>query len=83
MEVMKKKTSKDTRQRHRYRYVVHITEETQHSTTIESDRRLNWLQLEKVAQQRRIDGKLEFLGVTGVDMYCEAAYRDGVEMGTI
>ena len=80
---MKKKMAKKEKPRHKYRYVVHVTEETQHSTEIESYRKLNWLQLENIAERRRIDGKLTFLGVTGVDMYCEAAYRDGVEVGRI
>lgn len=70
----RKKASPD---RKKYRYVVKVVETVEYSTAIESDKKMPWCALEKIAESRRIKGELSFLGVKDVDSWCDEAFVDG------
>lgn len=65
---------------HKYRYKVKVVETVEYSTVIESDKKLPWFALEKIAESRRIKGELSFVGVKDVDLWCDEAYVDGAKV---
>lgn len=56
---------------------MHVTETVESQCVIESDRKLTFEQLRRRAEKRRVDGKLTFTRVSDVEIYCEAASKDG------
>jgi len=70
MKVKKKSKSAEKR----YRYVVAVQETVESTTAIESNRKMSWIELMGEAERRRVDGSLSFKAVSGVEMWCEAAY---------
>lgn len=73
--VPKKKTH-----RARFRYVVKVVETVESQTTIDTDTPMNWNEIKKIAEKRRVKGTLSFCGVTDVDSWVSEAYQDGVEV---
>lgn len=71
----KKKT-----QRSRFRYVVKVVEAVESQTAIDTDTPLNWSEIKKIAEERRVKGTLSFCGVTDVDFWVSDAYVDGKEI---
>ena len=71
----KKKT-----QRARFRYVVKVVETVESQTAIDTDTPLNWNEIKKIAEDRRVKGTLSFCGVTDVDSWVSEAYQDGAEV---
>jgi trans-2-enoyl-CoA reductase len=71
----KKKT-----QRARFRYVVKVVETVESQTAIDTDTPLNWNEIKKIAEERRVKGTLSFCGVTDVDSWVSEAYQGGVEV---
>jgi len=74
-----KKTARKKKEK-RYRYVVKVEEVIESSTVIESDRKMPWHRLEKIAEERRIHGTLSLNGVTDVNSWCSEAYVNGQEL---
>lgn len=56
---------------------MHVTETFESQCVIESDRKLTFEQLRRRAEKRRVDGKLTCTRVSDVEIYCEAASKDG------
>ena len=56
---------------------MHVTETIESECVIESDKKLTFEQLTKKAEKRRVDGKLTCTGVSDVEIFCEAASKDG------
>ena len=56
---------------------MHVTETIESQCVIESDKKLTFEQLTKKAEKRRVDGKLTFTGVSNLEVWCEAASKDG------
>lgn len=67
--------------RPKYRYVMKVVETVESKTAVDSDVKLPWAALQKIAEKRRISGDLSVCGVKDVDMWVDAAYVDGVEQG--
>lgn len=73
--VPKKKTH-----RARFRYVVKVVETVESQTAIDTNTPMNWNEIKKIAEKRRVKGTLSFCGVTDVDMWVCDAYVDGKEI---
>lgn len=56
---------------------MHVTETVESQCVIESDRKLTFEQLAERAEKKRVDGKLTFTGVSNLEIWCEAASKDG------
>ena len=56
---------------------MHITETVESQCVIESDKKLTFEQLAERAEKRRVDGKLTFKEVSNLEIWCEAASKDG------
>lgn len=59
---------------HGYTYVMHVTETVESTYIITSERKLDHEELERRAEEARVDGRLRFKAVSDVDIYVEAAY---------
>lgn len=64
----------------KYRYVVKVVETVESLTAVESDKKLPWSRIKKIAERRRVTGELSFNGVSDVDMWVCDAYVDGKEI---
>lgn len=64
----------------KYRYVVKVVETVESLTAVESDKKLPWSVIKKIAERRRVAGELSFNGVSDVDMWVCDAYVDGKEI---
>ena len=60
-----------------YVYTMHVTETVESQCVIESDKKFTFEQLRRRAEKRRVDGKLTCTGVSDVEIFCEAASKDG------
>lgn len=58
-------------------YVMHVTETVESRCVIRSKRRLRYEELEKRAEKLRVEGKLQLLAVSDVEMFCEEAKPGG------
>ena len=56
---------------------MHVTETVESQCVIESDKKLTFEQLAERAEKRRVDGKLTFTEVSNLEIWCEAASKDG------
>ena len=56
---------------------MHVTETIESQCVIESDKKLTFEQLTKMAEKKRVDGKLTCTGVSDVEIFCEAASKGG------
>ena len=65
------------RQGSKYVYTMHVTETVESQCVIESNKKLTFEQLRRKAEKRRVDGKLTFTGVSNLEIWCEAASKDG------
>ena len=59
---------------HGYTYVMHVTETVESTYVITSERKLDHEELERRAEEARVDGRLRFKAVSDVDIHVEAAY---------
>ena len=59
---------------HGYTYVMHVTETVESTCVITSERKLDHEELERRAEEARVDGRLRFKAVSDVDIHVEAAY---------
>ena len=59
---------------HGYTYVMHVTETVESTYIITSERKLNHEELERRAEEARVEGRLRFKAVSDVDIHVEAAY---------
>ena len=59
---------------HGYTYVMHVTETVESTYVITSERKLDHEELERRAEEARVDGRLRFKAVSDVDIYVEAAH---------
>ena len=66
--------------RKRYRYVMKVVEDVEYSTAIESDKKLSHEELKDIAERRRVEGRLSFMSVANVDIWCDEAYDNMKEM---
>ena len=63
----------------KYRYTMSVVEQVHSSTVIESERKMTYGQLEKEPEKRRKAGKLSLDGVEEVQIWCDAAYKNGCQ----
>lgn len=61
----------------KFTYVMHVTETVESQCYIESERKLSYEQLEKLAEEARVEGKLTCTGVSDVRIFCEEAKPGG------
>ena len=61
---------------HGYTYVMHVTETVESTYVVTSERKLDHEELERRAEEARVDGRLRFKAVSDVDIYVEAAHPD-------
>ena len=59
---------------HGYTYVMHVTETVESTYVITSERKLDHEELERRAEEARVEGRLRFKAVSDVDIHVEAAY---------
>ena len=59
---------------HGYTYVMHVTETVESTYVITSERELDHEELERRAEEARVEGRLRFKAVSDVDIHVEAAY---------
>ena len=59
---------------HGYTYVMHVTETVESTYVITSERKLDHEELERRAEEARVDGRLRFKAVSDVGIHVEAAY---------
>lgn len=64
----------------KFRYVVKVVETVESQTAVDSDVKLPWNAIQKIAEERMVKGTLSFCGVTDVDMWVCDAYVDGKEI---
>ena len=56
---------------------MHVTETVESRCYIESERKLSYEQLEKLAEEARVKGRLTCAGVTDIKIFCEEAKPGG------
>ena len=61
---------------HGYTYVMHVTETVESTYVITSERKLDHEELERRAEEARVDGRLRFKAVSDVDIYVESSHPD-------
>lgn len=61
----------------KFTYVMHVTETVESQFTIKSERKLSYEQLEKLAEEARVEGRLTCTGVSDVRIFCEEAKPGG------